>query len=1025
MAESSWFRWWMVPAAIPVAAAALCGVTCLVGGPCGGLYWRYGVWQMGSCPSGEIRAGGQIRAWNLLRGSDEGRVAVSVHVRWMADGEDSAREAQAWRGSSVQLALLDEKGEEVDGFVADAIHRDSEHQFEVTLPGELQDGDYTLRATVGIAGEELVVDAPLALYAPALAHTALDRPLYEPGQEVHLRSVLLRRTDQAPLSGRPGRWEVRDPQGVLVHAEKDRSGPWGIADSTFYLASDAPVGTWSATWKSADAEDRVSFDVRPFTLPRFTVEASPEDRWFHPGEVARLSGTARYTSGAPVQSAPVRLQLGVAEGRWPLPLAWERTFEAQTDAQGRFELEIGTIPEEELLTRELSVLGARVQVTDETGEAQSGGTRLVISADDVRAEVLTELDGGLVGGFNNRAWLRVTTPDGVPVRKASLVVGNPFEEGAKGYEAETDIDGVAMLQLDPGDPISIPMPPVPVRSRPPTPGEVRLSRSVVLPGGGGPSLPERRVLDRLHAPVAACGDFSTGTSAVEVALQVDAGGRARSVLHDEGRVNACVGEIVRGARFPAGTPRVLATTWLVPDSLRPSFPAAVSSGGGDASAAQAAITDALLEARRCVARGRGRRGAEVLSGTWRQRAGQTRLEFDVGTGASSALSAGELGCIRRTLEGAEVSAKQRDAVGSVVVRLQRPGEAVQHQAQATFTTGYPVGVAAKVDGSELGTTLAVVGVGSVPPLRIRMTPSLPMPGDTVTVDFLRGPDFYGTFPEKVSLMQGGRRVSRVNFPEKGKKQVQFDIPADTRGFVTVDVNGARGVAFVQEPNPLALSLSTDRDAYAPGEEAKLMVKTTAGAVGVPAAVGLMGVDESLGQLAPLLGPDDLGRVTVRATSDTPAFGAFDARALALGQIRGENAATAAVLSLTHLPSDPAGDTFVSTRGQATVDDLEVVTRRFWRTRTKLVERVRAWEDAAPEGEELTHERLAKLWTETVMAQESAGTPARDAFQRPLTLNHLPRPLVERLDPREIASDATRLPEDVTPWMTWVAEEVRS
>ena len=87
----------------------------------------------------------------------------------------------------------------------------------------------------------------------------------------------------------------------------------------------------------------------------------------------------------------------------------------------------------------------------------------------------------------------------------------------------------------------------------------------------------------------------------------------------------------------------------------------------------------------------------------------------------------------------------------------------------------------------------------------------------------------------------------------------------------------------------------------------LTVTTMAGDKPTAAGVGLMGVDSTLAQLAPLLGPDEWGRVTVRATSDRPAFDAFDPKALTLGQVRGDNAAKAAVLRISQLPMDYAGD----------------------------------------------------------------------------------------------------------------------
>jgi len=123
-------------------------------------------------------------------------------------------------------------------------------------------------------------------------------------------------------------------------------------------------GTWTARWESGGSSDEITFEVRPFRLPRFTVELSAEERWYHMGERIALEGVARYTSGAPVARAPVQVRLGVSEGNWPLPLAWEKTYTATTERDGTFRLEIGEVPPEEILRRELVKLRAVASVTE-------------------------------------------------------------------------------------------------------------------------------------------------------------------------------------------------------------------------------------------------------------------------------------------------------------------------------------------------------------------------------------------------------------------------------------------------------------------------------------------------------------------------------------------------------------------------------------------------------------------------------------------------------------------------------------
>lgn len=1025
MARQGWFRWWMIPAGVPVAGLLCCAGGFLTMGPCGGLYWRHGVWEVGHCPTGTIRVTADISGHNLLRGSDDGRVNVAPVVRWVARNEASPRSARASAGTSADLVMLDDQEGVVEGFAVRESSRSGwGHELTVAIP-ELPDGDYVFRSTVHIPGDEIVVEMPVALYAPAIAHLATDRPLYKPGQEVLLRSVLLRRTDQAPLEDRPGRWRITDPQGRDMLREKDRAGPWGVADTTFQLDAASPAGTWTATWESGDASDSVTFDVRPFRLPRFTVEASSTERWFHPGESAAIEGTARYTSGAPVANAAVQVRLAVSEGRWPLPVAWEAPIEVRTDAQGVFTADIGEVPTEELLTRDKVVIGASIRVTDETGEAAVGGSRVIISADDVRAEVLTELGAGLVGGFNNRAWIRVTTPDGVPVRGAALDVGNPFDPQGRSWDAETDEDGVAALQVDPGEPVSVPQPPVPVRVRPRVPEPVRLVEATTLPEGRSLDLAERRALDRLHRGIARCGYLAPGGATVNMGVRVGPSGSVQAIDADDTPVGDCVSGMVRTLRLAPGSTRTLKLGWAVPDDLRPDLPVTATVAHGTDPGVQSVLRTAAIGARSCLSRGDGRNGARLLRGHWTLTEGRASIDAIVESQPGTGLSRSQQGCIERATRGLRLAeAAPGDGMGTFEVRLTRQGDPSVRAAQATFTTAYALRVEAQADAEVLGSTTTIVPVGSVPALRVRMTPALPAPGEEVTVQVLRGPDFYGTLPEKVALHAGSKRLVEDIELDPDKPVATVEIPASARGFLHVDVREARGVVFVRRPDPLGLTLSTDKPAYPPGAIAKLTVQTRAGDEPVAAGVGLMGVDTTLGQLAPLLGPDDLGRVTVRAEADEPAFGTFDPRALALGQIRGENAAAAAVLRISQLPTDYAGDAPASGSGSAQVDDVEVLTRRFWRARSALVERVRAWEEKAPEDEQLTHERQAAFWTQTLADLEEAGKPAQDAFGRPLTLDVLPDSLVARLDPREVAADGTRLPEDVTSWTGWVDAEVR-
>ncbi len=131
---------------------------------------------------------------------------------------------------------------------------------------------------------ESTLDLPLPLYAPARVHVLTDRPLYEPGNTVKFRAVALKGSDLTPLDGRPGLWRVYDAQNTLLLEERSPAGAWGVTSGTFPLDQGAESGGWRVEWHSGGAVGTRAFSVRPFTLPRFRIEAAPVKAFYRRGE---------------------------------------------------------------------------------------------------------------------------------------------------------------------------------------------------------------------------------------------------------------------------------------------------------------------------------------------------------------------------------------------------------------------------------------------------------------------------------------------------------------------------------------------------------------------------------------------------------------------------------------------------------------------------------------------------------------------------------------------------------------------
>ncbi|HEX7837357.1 MAG TPA: hypothetical protein VF469_07840, partial [Kofleriaceae bacterium] len=305
----------------------------------------------------------------------------------------------------------------------------------------------------------------------------------------------------------------------------------------------------------------------------------------------------------------------------------------------------------------------------------------------------------------------------------------------------------------------------------------------------------------------------------------------------------------------------------------------------------------------------------------------------------------------------------------------------------------------------------------VPDLRMRVSPVLARPAERITAQLIRGPRFSRALPDKLAL---DCLKDHIEAPLDGDHRATFALPAKVEGWCTASGGGVHALVYVRPRAELSVSVTPGRDRYAPGDQAELAIRTTLGGQGGPAAVGLFGVDDSLGQLVVLPGADALGRVRPRVETSSPAFGVLDGQALTLGRIRGANAAAATVLRVSSIPTPPELDAVAEGHAESPFDPIAELTDRFYVVLAELHAQVRRWEAGAPQGEKMTPVVMAGLWRGALDACAARGERVDDAYGRRLRLSRLPPDLLSLTDPRAVVAVATRLTEDVENWPAWVA-----
>ncbi len=882
---------------------------------------------------------------------------------------------------------------------------------------------------------------PLAVYAPARIHVITDRPLYQPGNTVRLRAVALRARDLAPLDHRPGTWVVTDPGGEVLLEEAAPAGDWGVVAGSFPLDRAARPGTWKAAWRSAGAVDEVPFTVQPFTLPRFRVDATADRPFYRPGDQPVVHGAVLYSSGAPVAAAAVEVTWDI-DGDWPPPAEWRDQGlprRAQTSASGRFDLALPAVPDD---LQGRVTLTARISAVDPAGDRASGAASVLLSQDGLQASAVTELGDGLVESFNNRLYLRIATPDGRVLAGTRLTVRRAWLPGDRGTPAQTDEDGVASLQIDPGAPVNIVIPAPPYRP-PPRPPAVTRGEVRELIGERGAALADQVELDRWLPALAGCARWvEGGPETVELALRVDAAGQVVTAGAGPSPLGRCAVGVARPRRLSAGAERLYAVELHYIDPELPRLVAGVDSALTVPNGLTDQVTALARSARDCLPHVEGKLGSLL---TWRVRGGDKAVEL-TGWIPDPAVAGGReaLACARSRFDASRTIALAQpadsDAIGLVRLAVELPASAAQHRPQPTTMLGYELEVAADLEGAPA--TRLRMSPGKVPDLRLRVTPVLASPGQPVTAQLIRGPQFTGKLPDKLGLdcpthrtapgkdapskpagaNAGANAGAKIEAKIEADHRATLPIGDDVEGWCTVSGGEARALVYVRPRAELRVSVTPGRDRYAPGERAELAIQTTLGGVGGPAAVGLFGVDDSLGQLAPLPGADALGRVRPRVETSAPAFGVLDGQALTLGRIRGANAAAATVLRVSAIPTPPELDALVTAHTETSFHPLEELTDRFYTVLAELNAQVQRWEATAPPADKMTPAVMARLWQAALDACAQRGERVDDAYGRRLRLSRLPPDLLSLTDPRAVVAVATRLTEDVENWPAWVARE---
>jgi uncharacterized protein YfaS (alpha-2-macroglobulin family) len=279
-----------------------------------------------------------------------------------------------------------------------------------------------------------------------------EKPVYQPGQTIHVRALALDRSNHQATGGRRLTFEVDDSRGNKVFRKITQTDAYGVASAEFGLADEVNLGTYHLRALMDEAagapQDKaeIALQVERYVLPKFKVDldlagnAAKAKRGYRPGD--HVTGTVRsnYFFGKPVDHAEVVVKASARD---------VASFDAgeskgTTDADGafRFDIRLPDFFAGHPLTQGAALVLIEATVKDNAGHSESHGEPITVSESPLLVTAIPE-GGAIVPGLLNQMFILTSYPDGTPAR-ADIQVHNP---GFADQTVATDQGGIGIVTL--------------------------------------------------------------------------------------------------------------------------------------------------------------------------------------------------------------------------------------------------------------------------------------------------------------------------------------------------------------------------------------------------------------------------------------------------------------------------------------------------------------------------------------------------------------------------------------------------
>jgi hypothetical protein len=211
------------------------------------------------------------------------------------------------------------------------INAEYESQIDIKVTGKL-----------GNQSEDAEGELYLNHFSSILLST--DKPLYQPGQELHMRLMAFH-PDHKAIAKQTVKFEIRDPDYTVVFSANAQTSRFGVASTNWQIPENLRLGDYEVRANIGEDSNRypntrADIKISRYELPAFSVGVKPDRAYYLPGHGAEIQVRADYLFGEPVRRGHVRI-VQESERHWNFrEQKWDSkegpSYEGETDDQGSY-----------------------------------------------------------------------------------------------------------------------------------------------------------------------------------------------------------------------------------------------------------------------------------------------------------------------------------------------------------------------------------------------------------------------------------------------------------------------------------------------------------------------------------------------------------------------------------------------------------------------------------------------------------------------------------------------------------------